>query len=298
MNIIRYKYLFLTIAGVLVLASIGAVIFWGMKLGTDFTGGAILEIEYPQGRPQMSELKKSVDALSLGEVTFEPLEEKGVLLRGRALDEESHQKILSRLRQLGLVEERRFDAIGPTIGHELKVRSIIAIVVASVLIILYIAWAFRKVSRPVASWKYGVVAVFALLHDVILPAGIFSVLGHFRGVEIDSLFITALLTIMGFSVHDTIVVFDRTRENLSKPHVNEPYAQIVNKSINETMARSITTSLTVLLVLFAIFFFGGQTTHYFSLALIVGIAFGMYSSIFVASPLLVLWDEVYTKKKI
>ena len=164
------------------------------------------------------------------------------------------------------------------------------------MIISYIGWAFRKVSRPISSWKYGIVAIVALLHDVLIPSGVFSALGYLKGVEIDALFVTALLTILGFSVHDTIVVFDRTRENLKKnPGAN--FEMTVDKSVRETIARSINTSLTVLFVLFALLFFGGETTRFFSLALIIGIFFGTYSSIFLASPLLVSWNNWSQKRK-
>ncbi|OGN25672.1 MAG: protein-export membrane protein SecF, partial [Candidatus Yanofskybacteria bacterium RIFCSPLOWO2_01_FULL_44_22] len=191
---------------------------------------------------------------------------------------------------------KRFDSIGPTIGRELKRNAAIALVVAIIAIVLYIAWAFRHVSEPVSSWKYGVAAVIALIHDVTIPTAVFALLGKFSGVPIDALFITALLTIMGFSVHDTIVVFDRTRENLRKLKGREEFSVTVNRSVNETFTRSINTSVTILLALVAIVVFGGESVRYFALALIIGIVFGTYSSIFIASPLLVLWNDL-TKKK-
>ena len=172
-----------------------------------------------------------------------------------------------------------------------------AVVLALVFIILYVAWAFRHVSKPVSSWKYGVAAIVALFHDVVIPLGIFSALGHFKGVEIDTLFITAILTILGFSVHDTIVVFDRIRENLRKLKQSEQFDVTVNRSINETLARSINTSFTVLLVLLAVFFWGGETTHYFTLALMLGVIFGTYSSIFIASPVVVIWNRISSGKR-
>lgn len=190
----------------------------------------------------------------------------------------------------GVVEEQ-FESIGPTIGQELKRKSLYAIAAVLIAIILYIAYAFRKVSQPVASWKYGVVAVVALTHDVIIPTGIFVVLGKILGVEIDILFITALLTILGFSVHDTIVVFDRTRENLARSRHTHSFEDIVNRSVNETIRRSINTSATAFLALAAVFVFGGESVKYFVLALMLGIIFGTYSSIFIASPLLVVWDK-------
>ena len=184
----------------------------------------------------------------------------------------------------------RFDSVGPVVGQELKSKAWQAIVLASICIILYIAWAFRKVSRPVSSWKFGVTAVVTLLHDVLVVFGVFVILGELAQVEMDALFITALLTILGFSVHDTIVVFDRIRENLTRSY-SDNFESCVNDSLNQTLARSINTSLTTLLVLLAILFFGGDSIKYFVLALILGIFIGTYSSIFVASQLLLVWHN-------
>ncbi|MBI3294117.1 MAG: protein translocase subunit SecF [Deltaproteobacteria bacterium] len=304
MNIIGRKYLFLTISGLLVLGGIAAFAIWGVKEGIDFTGGSLLEAEFLGSgaayiHPDSDTIQRAMDGLGLGAVVAQPAG-NGTLLRFKTVDENMHQEILRRLKAVVpapvVVTEKRFDAIGPTIGAELRQRSMLAIGLAIVTIVLYIAWAFRRVSKPLQSWKYGVVAIATLVHDLAIPTGLFAVLGHFRGIEVDSLFITALLTIMGFSVHDTIVVFDRTRENLAKTKGSEPYESIVNRSVNETLARSVNTSLTVLLVLGAIFFFGGSTVHYFALALAVGIIFGTYSSIFVASPLLVIWNDLTRKK--
>lgn len=304
MNIIGRKYLFLTISGLLVFGGIAAFLIMGLKEGIDFTGGSLLEAEFHGPgvsyiHPDVDEIKNALNGVDLGTVVVQPAG-NGTLLRFKTVDENMHQEILRRLKATmldqGMVTEKRFDAIGPTIGAELRQRSFLAIGLAIITIVLYIAWAFRHVSKPLPSWKYGVVAIATLVHDLAIPTGLFAILGRFGGVEVDSLFITALLTIMGFSVHDTIVVFDRTRENLHKTKGGESYESIVNRSVNETLARSINTSLTVLLVLGAIFFFGGSTVHYFSLALAVGIIFGTYSSIFVASPLLVIWNDLTRKK--
>ncbi|OJI06276.1 protein-export membrane protein SecF [bacterium CG10_46_32] len=192
---------------------------------------------------------------------------------------------------ISVVIEDRFESIGPVIGEELKQKSLYAMVAVIVAIVLYIAWAFRKVSDPVSSWKYGVSAVVALGHDVIIPTGVFVILGKVAGIEIDILFVTALLTILGFSVNDTIIVFDRTRENLSRDHHRHEFDWIVNRSVNETMRRSVYTSLTVFLVLGAIYFYGGDSIKNFALALIIGVVVGTYSSIFLASPLLVEWEK-------
>jgi len=197
----------------------------------------------------------------------------------------------------GVVTEDSFESIGPTVGSELKQRSIYSILAVLAAIIIYIAWAFRKVSQPVASWKYGVAAVIALTHDVFIPVGIFAVLGHFLGVEVDILFVTAILTILGFSVHDTIVVFDRIRENLAHSRHRGTFEEIVNISVNETVRRSINTSMTAFLALLSIFIFGGESIKYFVLALMLGIIFGTYSSIFIASPLLVVWNNWSRRQK-
>ena len=300
MNIIGHKYIYLTFSAILIFGSMLCLIVWGLNVGIDFTGGALMEVEFTEGSvPSIENVKEVLAPLKLGEITVQPIGSKGMLLRFRDVDEQTHQEILKAFGGLkGPKEtiERRFDTIGPVVGKELRRRSFAAIGFTALGIVLYLAWAFRRVSKPVASWKYGVVAVSAFIHDVTIPVGVFAVLGHFYGVTVDSLFITALLTVMGFSVHDTIVIFDRIRENLAKIKSAEPYENTVNRSINETISRSINTSLTVLMVLFAVVIFGGQTTQYFALALIVGIIFGTYSSIFVASPLLVIWEQSTRKK--
>lgn len=301
MNIIGEKQYFLGFSAALVALSIGAILVYGLHFGIDFTGGSILEVEFPKDVPETARVATVVESFNVGSVAVQETGERGMLIRFGAVTEDLHQDILGELRRDGGGEviEKRFDSIGPTIGRELKRNAAIALSIAIAAIILYIAWAFRHVSEPVSSWKYGVVAVIALLHDVAIPTGVFAVLGKFYGVSVDALFITALLTIMGFSVHDTIVVFDRTRENLYKlkGKGSEMFAQTVNRSVNETIARSVNTSVTTLLALVAIALFGGESVRYFALALIIGITFGTYSSIFVASPLLVIWESWSGKRK-
>jgi len=293
---IHFRKITYIISGFLVLLSISAIAIWGFNLGIDFKGGSLLEIEYSEARPDASQIKEALKDFQIGELRIQPTGDKGFLLRFKEIDETTHQRILKGLVQSDRASEKRFDSIGPILGKELQKRALIAISLAVLMIISYIGWAFRKVSRPISSWKYGIVAIVALLHDVLIPSGVFSALGYLKGVEIDALFVTALLTILGFSVHDTIVVFDRVRENLKKnPGVN--FEMTVDKSVRETIARSINTSLTVLFVLFALLFFGGETTRFFSLALIIGIFFGTYSSIFLASPLLVSWNNWSQKRK-
>ncbi len=293
MYIVAYRKITYAISGILFILGIAALLLWGLKLGIDFTGGSLMELEFVHARPTTEELQQKIAVLDIGSVQMQQTGERGLFLRMKDIDEATHQKLLQALGErdpnAGFVE-KRFDSIGPTIGGELKRRAIYALLLVILMIVLYIAFVFRKVSRPVASWKYGLVAIVALLHDVIIPIGFFAYLGHFQGVEIDALFITAVLTILGFSVHDTIVVFDRIRENLRRGK-GASFEETVGISINETIVRSINTSLTLFLVLLTLFFFGGHSTKYFSLALIIGTVFGTYSSICIASPLLVTWER-------
>ena len=286
MKIIKYRKIWYTISGLLVLASVCSVFYYGLNLGIDFTGGSLLELEYEKGRPEITRLQESAATLGLGNIVIQPTGERGLIVRSRNLTADEHQKLFSAVSDGYAAREVRFDSIGPIIGKELRQKSWWAIALVVTMIILYIAFVFRGVSKPVSSFKYGLMAIVALVHDVAIPVGVFAALGHFMGAEVDVLFITALLTILGFSVHDTIVVFDRVRENLRKG-IGGNFDETVGESVNQTITRSINTSLTVLLVLGSMFFFGGETTKFFSLALIIGVAIGTYSSIFLASPLLV-----------
>ncbi len=290
MNIIRYYKIFFVFSAILVLASIISLFIFGLRFGIDFTGGSLLEVQFQEKVPSFSEIKNTLEKLDLGKLTIQPAGSKSVIVRLKDVDEETHQKILKEIGQLGDFEEKRFESIGPVIGSELKRRACWAIGFALVAIVFYVAWAFRKVSRPVASWRYGIAALVALFHDVMITIGVFSVLGHFYQVEIGLSFVAALLTILGYSVNDSIVVFDRLRENLLKFSWDN-FQETVKVSIRQTIMRSINTSLTTLLVLFAIYFFGGETIKHFVLALIIGITAGTYSSIFIASPLLIIWER-------
>ena len=256
MNIIGHKYIFLTFSGLLVSAGVLAFAVWGLKLGIDFTGGSLMEIEYTVSSLSSDQLKAALEPLGIANVTVQQVGERGWILRFKDINEVKHQEIkasLSRGTPEGGLVEKRFDMIGPTVGKTLRDRSLWALGLTVLGIVLYLAWAFRHVSKPIASWKYGIVAIATLIHDISIPTGVFAFLGRFHGVEVDSLFITALLTVMGFSVHDTIVIFDRIRENLLRLKTAEPFSQTVNRSVNDTMTRSINTSLTVLIVLFAIY---------------------------------------------
>lgn len=292
--IIPNQKIFLGISTTLVVLSLVAVTVWGLKFGIDFTGGSQWEVEFKNNRPANAEVLKALAFYKLEDVVPQPTGDKGLILKFRPVNENTHEAMKRDLVAAFPLEEKKFDSIGPVIGQELQKKSLKAIIYVLVLIVIYIAWAFRKVSKPVSSWKYGVIAIFALVHDVIIPTGVFSVLGHFYGLEVDSYFVTALLTILGFSVHDTIVVFDRIRENLRR-RPGEKFTDTINSSVNETLARSLNTSLTVLLVLLALYFLGGASTKNLSLALLIGVFFGVYSSIFVASPILDIWARVQRK---
>lgn len=290
LNIIGYAKLWVGISVLLMVASIVAFIVLKPNYGIDFTGGSLLELEVANTSNQ--QLHDELQALGK-EAVVQSADENSYFVRLGVITEAEHQQLLTDLRvnHPDLVEHK-FDSVGPTIGDELKKDATIAVVVLLALIALYIAWAFRRVSEPVASWKYGVTTLFAAFHDVIIPLGVFAILGRTLGYQIDIAFVAAMLTILGYSINDTIVVLDRTRENLARNrHSSKSFGEIVNQSIVETLGRSLNTTLTTLLPLIAIFAVGGSTTRPFVLALIIGIVSGAYSSIFFASPLLVLWDK-------
>jgi preprotein translocase subunit SecF len=286
-NILGQRKYFYIFSGTLMLLSIIALSVWGLKYGLDFTGGTLMEVQNVQA--QSGDLKSVLADAEINDAIVSPTGNNGYLIRYANSSDEKNQEVLAKIKEkFPDVQNTRLDYIGPSISSELKSKAIWALLVAVIGIAAYVAYAFRRVSRPVESWKYGVGAVIALVHDVLITVGIFAILGHFLNIEVDSSFIAALLTILGFSVHDTIVVYDRTRENLLRSG-GEKFDETVNRSLNETMARSINTSLTVLITLLAIFIFGGASIKNFTLALLIGITFGTYSSIFVASALIVDW---------
>ena len=245
-------------------------------------------VEFLEQRPSNEDIRETLGGFDLGEITVQPTGDKGAILKFKGIDEATHQQILAELNNLTPAEETNFQYIGPSVGQELRNKTQLAIVLALLAITLYIAFAFKRVSRPVASWKYGIASLIALFHDILIPVGVFSVLGHLYNVEITIPIIAALLTVLGFSVHDTIVIFDRIRENIIRRGMAE-FEDTVNWSLSQTLGRSLSTVFSTLIVLVAIYFFGGETLKYFSLALIIGITSGAYSSIFIAGPLLVSW---------
>ncbi len=291
LNIIKTRKIWFVFSGLLIVGSIVSLLLWGLNFGIDFTGGSLTDVQIRNGADTES-VRTFVESLGYADARVQPSEDGEFLIRTEALSEEQHQALLTSLKErFGEVEENKFDFIGPVIGKELTHKALWAVVVTLFLILLYITWAFRKVSEPVKSWKYAVITVFTAFHDIIVPVGVFSVLGHFVNYQVDAAFIAAILTILGYSINDTIVVFDRTRENLREWSSSETFEQVVNRSLNQTIVRSFNTSVTVLLSLIAVLVFGGETTRQFALALTIGVATGTYSSIFIASPLLTVWER-------
>lgn len=288
-NLIQKRIYAYWFSAVLMVASIVALSVWGLRLGLDFRGGTLMEVAFAvEHTPSIETIQTTIEPLNLQSLTLQPTGEKGMIIRYLSSDEAANDSLLAELKKIdeGLVLVRT-DFIGASVSGQIKQNTYRAVITAIIVIALYIAWAFRKVSRPISSWEYGLQAVIALTHDVLLTIGAFSVLGHFYGIEINAPFIAALLTILGFSVHDTIVVYDRIRENLLRLNKKEDFEETVNRSLNETLARSLNTSFTVLFVLAALLAFGGESVRSFALALFIGIASGVYSSFYIASALLV-----------
>lgn len=287
-----YKIIFI-LSLALVFSSFVIMWIYPLQLGVDFRGGSVIEIVFSNSRPDISDLNKTVLGVSgVSDVSTSPAGDSGAFIRLNSVSEQTHQDILKAISsQFGLVTENRFDSIGPSIGNELRQKSVYAIVLLLFSIVVYIALVFRKISRVLSPWAMGLAALVALIHDIAIPIGIFSLLGHFRGVEISAVFVAAALTILGYSISDTVVVFDRVRENVLRFGTKEKFGELVHKSIMQTLTRSINTNLTVILSLVSIYFFGGESIKDFSLVMIIGIFLGAYSSIFVASPILVWWSE-------
>lgn len=285
---------------VLVALSIASIAYFGLSLGIDFKGGAVMEVNYSDGRPEVVDLEDAVSTLNIAPI-FQPAGDTGYLVKTRDLTEAERNALFGALKVTPTtnIEEISFNSIGPSVGTELKRKAVTQIILVCLGIVLFITYAFRKVSKPIASWKYGLIAIGTLLHDVLISLGIFAVLAHIHHVEVDTLLIVAVLTILGLSVSDTIVVFDRIRENLKlnlEKRTDEEFSETIGRSISQTFTRSINTSLTVILSLVALAVFGPESTRYFAIMLTAGMFFGTYSSIFLASPLLVVWEQGRAKK--
>ncbi len=291
MNIpfVKHYKIFYLISGTLVAVSIICLIVFGLKLSIDFLGGSILEVEFVD-RPENSVIQEKLSKLDLGEIVVQSTGENGAILRLKSIDETEHQKILSLLGETSKLEEKRFESIGPVIGRELRSKTILLVIVSLIALLIYIAIAFRKVSGAISSWQYGVVSIITLAFDVLIPLSVFALLGNIYNIQFNIPIVAALLTILGYTINDKVIVFDRVRENLLRSR-EENFEELVNQSLNQIIGRSLSTGACTLLVLFALFLLGGETLKYFSLTLIIGIVIGTYSSLFIASPLLISWDK-------
>lgn len=333
MFVVNNKNIFLTIGGIVMAAAVFCIVYFGLSLGIDFTGGSIMEVQFAD-RPMVESVEEDIAELDLEEFSVRPTGETGFVIRTPFLEESQRAQLMSNLEATvdastssiesspassatqgtssnvtqqatssttsttqatssapaSGVSQERFSAIGPTVGSELATNAVWGILAVVIAIILFVTFAFRKVSEQISSWVYGSTAIVALIHDILLPAGVFAILGHVMGAQVDLLFVMALLAILGFSVNDTIVVFDRIRENLREGYEGseeDTFEDTVGLSLQQTYARSINTSLTTLVVLAALYLLGGESTELFSLTLLIGVIAGTYSSIFLASPLLV-----------
>lgn len=291
MNIIGKKNWYFLISLFIIIPGIVSLFLYSLNLSIDFTPGSKLTFSI-QNQKQIQTIEEVLKTQGI-KISNVETSNNLVSYRTQPIDQNKNNQIL---KDLGSgIKEEEFETIGPTIGKETTENAIKALIIASLLIVLYITWSFRSVPKPASSLRFGICAIVALIHDVLVVVGVFSILGHFYGVQIDSLFVTALLTVIGFSVHDTIVVFDRVRENLLRMGSSD-FAHVVNESILQTLVRSLRTSLTVILVLVSLLLFGGESIRWFVVALLVGVISGTYSSIFNAAPLLVLWQEISEKR--
>ena len=296
MEFTKFNKLWFTISAILIIPGIMAMIAWGLNLGIDFKGGTVTKIEFVK-KTDKTKVQESLKTLKLKDLNIQSSQNNQYIIRTVTTGDKLDQQISEALKKsAGENKIASFELIGPSISSDLTFKAFEALIFASLAIIFYLAYAFRKVRKPANSWRFGVCAVAALLHDALFVLGVFAILGHYYGYEINSLFITAILTIIGFSVHDTIVVFDRIRENL-RLSPSSTFSEIANNSITQTLARSLNTSLTVLIVLLTMFLLGGESVKPFVLALLIGITIGTYSSIFNATPLLVIWQNATDKKK-
>lgn len=296
MMIITYRNVFFCLIGAVALASLAILFIFGLNIGTDFTGGMLVEVRYDNARPAVNEVQTTLTNAGLQSVSVRAAGEKSYIVRAAPLSPGARAALPDAL-QGGQIE--RLTDIGPIIGKELRNKALIAISLVILGIVFFIAFAFRKVSEPVSSWVYGLITIVTLAHDIIIPVGAFALFGYLWGAQVDTLFVTAILTVLGYSVHDTIVVFDRTRENLrlnQEANRREDFELVAGRSIEQTFVRSVNTSVTTLIALGALFFLGPASTQDFALTLIVGIVAGTYSSIALATPLLVIVAQWQNKK--
>lgn len=303
MFIIRHRNIFFWLAGIITAASIAAVAYFGAPLSIEFTGGSLVEVAYTAERPSVESVRIALQNVGeFEDASIRESGENGITVRTHSLTPEEHEGVLAALSLGGEapLTELRSTTIGPSLGTELGIKALWALVAVIAAIVLYIAWAFRKVSHPVTSWVYGLTVVLILIHDVIVPTGFFAIWAAFTGAQFDSLFVVAILAILGYSVNDTIVIFDRVRENLrhnQDEKKEEPFEKVVARSVTETLGRSINTSVTVALSLIALVVVGSPATLNFAIVLLVGVVVGTYSSILVAAPLLVPFAKLFSEKE-
>lgn len=296
MNIIGKRNIFYIFSSAILILGLVAIFVWGIKLGIDYTGGNMLELKNVSDNEMV---KQVFNEQGIGDAQIQKTD-NSILVRYKG-EQNKKNDITNKLKEKdSKIEEASFQFVGPTVGKDLTQKGIIAIVIASIAIILYIAYSFREVPEPTNSWRFGITAVLALVHDVLFVFGFWAIYSHFTNAELDSLFIPAILTIIGFSVHDTIVVFDRTRENLKKTRIqtSDEFAKVSNLSLCQTVIRSLSTSFTVILTLLVLYLIGGESIKNFVLTLLIGITAGTYSSIFVATALLVSWQIWSDKRKV
>lgn len=286
---VKYYKIHYIIVGLLVLASIFSLWKFGLNPSIDFTGGTIWELIF-QSRPDNSVIQETLNPFNLGETTIQPTGANGIILRLKTIDEITHQQILSKLNEISSVQETRFESIGPSIGNELRQKTIILIIVSLIALLVYIAIAFRKLTWPIAGWQYGLVSIITLAIDLLVPFLVLVLLGKFSNVQFTIPIVAALLTVMGYTMNDKVIIFDRVRENLLKTRVDS-FAETVNNSLNQIIGRSLSTGACTLMVLTTLFIWGGETLKYFALTLIIGIVVGTYTSLFIASALLVSWSK-------
>ncbi len=298
MNLIRYRNWFFALSLALIIPSIVAFGIWGLRLGIDFAGGTLWEVKFvdKQEKIDPQNFQNFLNENNAEVSSIVSTSENSLLVRMRIIDENKINQIRETVdEEFGKTNDLRLETVGSVISKELTQKAILAVALAIIAIVIYVTWSFRTVPRPTSSVAFGFCTIFALVHDVLVVVGVFAVLGRFFNIEVDTLFITALLTVIGFSVHDTIVVFDRIRENLIK-HKDLAFEKVVNNSLLETLARSLNTSITAVFVLVALLLFGGTSIKIFVLALLVGIISGTYSSIFTAAPLLIVWHNIRSRK--
>lgn len=300
MLVIKYRAFFFWLTGLILAGAIGALAFFGLPLSIEFTGGSLTEVRYEVARPDITVVKEAAAAAGFEDASVRESGSVGVTVRTHVLTPEEQDTLLAALAVDGTpVTKLRSTTVGPSLGSELAIKALYAIGVVALAIMLYIAWVFRKVSRPVPSWGYGIVVVAMLAIDIIVPAGFFAAFAHFTGAQADALFVVALLALLGYCVNDVIVIFDRIREHLRwnlEKEIEEPFETTIGKAIDETMGRSINTSLTVALALLAIIFFGAEVTRNFALVMLVGVVIGTFSSITRSAPLLVPIARMFDKK--